>query len=113
MSDNKTTYRARVHENWSMDQFEVFLRGSVLNESGSITPKIIFETISEGHTSEPFLVGDEGRDILQVLVDAAFEFGIVPRQLEDHRSELKATKGHLDDMRCLTFGLLEMEGCKP
>lgn len=36
---------------------------------------------------------------LQVCADAAWEAGIYPRQLQDHSSELKAVRYHLEDMR--------------
>lgn len=104
-------YKAHAIRDWSYDEFRLFLRGGDSSVPGeSVVPEITFKTISQGTTSEPFLRGDEGLDVLQALVDAAFEYGVVPCQLEDHRSELKATKGHLEDMRKLTFGLLEFEG---
>lgn len=103
------TFTAHVVQDLSMDQVQVWVRGKAEGAKGeSLIPKITVETVSEGARVEPFLVGDEGVDMLQARVDAAFEFGIVPRQLEDHRAELKATKGHLSDMRNLTFGLLEI-----
>ncbi len=43
------------------------------------------------------------RGILQAMSDAAWEIGIRPRQIEDHASELKATKYHLEDMRKLVL----------
>lgn len=43
------------------------------------------------------------RGLLQAMSDAAWEIGIKPKQIEDNRNELKATKGHLDDMRALVF----------
>lgn len=39
------------------------------------------------------------RQFLQGMADAAWEIGVYPKQLQDHSSELKATKYHLEDMR--------------
>lgn len=41
------------------------------------------------------------RSFLQAMSDAAWDIGIKPKQLENHASELKATKYHLEDMRLL------------
>jgi hypothetical protein len=43
------------------------------------------------------------RGMLQAMSDAAWEIGIKPKQIEDHTSELKATKYHLEDMRALVL----------
>ncbi len=104
-------WKARAHTDFSMNQFELFLRGhNDANQGFQMIPEnIIFNTVSIGMSTSPFLQGEEGLAILQALVDAAFEYGIVPHQLEDHRSELKATKEHLQDMRKLTFSILEVK----
>lgn len=47
--------------------------------------------------------GQNVRAILQAMSDAAWEIGIKPKQIEDHTSELKATKYHLEDMRTLAL----------
>lgn len=44
---------------------------------------------------------DGGVGFLQAAMDAAWEVGLRPRGLDDHRSELTATKYHLEDMRLL------------
>lgn len=41
--------------------------------------------------------------MLQAMSDVAWEIGIKPKQIEDHNSELKATKYHLEDMRTLAL----------
>lgn len=41
--------------------------------------------------------------MLQAIVDAAWEEGIKPRQIEDLGGELKATKYHLEDMRRMSL----------
>lgn len=41
------------------------------------------------------------RSFLQAMSDAAWEIGIKPKQLEDSSNELKAVRGHLEDMRQL------------
>lgn len=43
------------------------------------------------------------RAMLQAMSDAAWDIGIKPKQIEDHTSELKATKYHLEDMRTLAM----------
>ena len=45
--------------------------------------------------------GYDVRSFLQAASDAAWEIGIKPKQLEDSRNELAATKYHLEDMRQL------------
>jgi len=39
------------------------------------------------------------QDYLQAVVDAAWEVGIKPKQLEDQKNELSAIRYHLEDMR--------------
>ena len=45
--------------------------------------------------------GENVRQFLQAMSDAAWEIGIKPKQIEDNSNELKATKFHLEDMRSL------------
>ena len=104
-----TSWKALVERDWSRDQVQVFLSGRGGHNSRVVPETIIFNTVSVGLSAAPFLQGEEGLEILQALVDAAFEYGIVPRHLEDQRSELKATEEHLQDMRKLTFSILEVE----
>lgn len=71
--------------------------------------------ILKRHDSSTYLGHDEAylddgaspvpnvRGLLQAMSDAAWEIGIRPKQIEDHFSELKATKYHLEDMRTMAL----------
>jgi hypothetical protein len=71
-----------------------------------------FKTVDFGAVSEPVLsetheeradnLGDV-TNYLQAIVNAAWEHGIKPEAMKDHRGELGATKAHLEDMRALVF----------
>jgi hypothetical protein len=47
------------------------------------------------------------QDVLQTIVNAAYEAGIRPNA--DLKGETAALKGHLSDMRALAFGSLKIE----
>ncbi len=48
--------------------------------------------------------GENVRNFLQAMSDAAWEIGIKPKQLEGHTDELKAVRYHLEDMRAIALG---------
>ena len=45
--------------------------------------------------------GGDIEGFLRAAMDAAWEMGLRPKGFEDHTSELKATRYHLEDMRLL------------
>jgi hypothetical protein len=77
----------------------------------SVVTDMVFETQEENSfISEDKATIDDSkhfcpdvRSFLQACADAAWEIGIRPKQIEDHTSELKATKYHLEDMRRLVL----------
>jgi hypothetical protein len=50
----------------------------------------------------------ENKDLIQAIVDAAYYFGIKPKQLND-KNESSAQEKHLDDMRAIVFKQLHMD----
>mgnify|MGYP006909097975 CR=1 FL=1 len=48
------------------------------------------------------------RQLMQALVDEAWAHGIYPQAVKENSGELKATRGHLQDMRRLAFSVLEV-----
>ncbi len=46
---------------------------------------------------------DRVESFLQALVNAAWDHGIKPVQMQDHSNELKAVRDHLSDMRSMAM----------
>lgn len=67
--------------------------------------QVSFIEIKTGQRTEPSLAEshEDFIDFLQALVDAAWDFGVRPKNAQDTGNELKATKYHLEDMRSLVF----------
>ena len=53
--------------------------------------------------------GPRRNQFLSAFVDAAWEFGVRPVQIEDQRNQVKAMEGHLGDLRAVAFKLLKID----
>jgi hypothetical protein len=106
-------YLVIVHRDpWGMNEQLFVARRSADGNSFDIFDPPMFQTFAQGQTfpsDKPFLesvnFGDTGdvRDFLQACMDAAFKLGMKPRNYEEPKNELVATKRHLEDMRSLVF----------
>lgn len=56
---------------------------------------------------------EDGQEFLQAALDAAWDAGLRPAGYLDTRESMKATQAHLEDMRKLTFDLLETAKAPP
>lgn len=92
-------YRMYVMRERSSEQTDIMLPSPALKtvDRGS------FIDHNEAWLDDSSGVGQNVRGMLQAMSDAAWEIGIKPKQIEDHTSELKATKYHLEDMRTLAL----------
>lgn len=52
---------------------------------------------------------DMGRELLQDIVDRAWDMGVRPYRAKETTPELNALKGHLEDMRSITFSKLKVD----
>lgn len=88
------------------DRLSVYslVRGERSGEGRAIKPAEI-EPRDEGLIPEPWLdlQYEEGRDLLQGIVDACWTHGIQPSQLADNAAANDAQAKHLEDMRTITF----------
>lgn len=70
-------------------------------EPGEITLPFLEETYEESRDNVGAVT-----NFLQAALDAAWEYGLRPKGVNDPAvglAELRATKGHLEDMRALVF----------
>lgn len=70
-----------------------------------VAAPVTFEKVNPGEmsTAGPMLRldGRQDKDFLQEMMDAAWNAGVRPSELNDLSSTLEATKYHLEDMRLL------------
>jgi hypothetical protein len=69
-----------------------------------------FKTMPEGH----MFTGDEGipddGNLLQAVVDAAWEAGVRPTGYSDIKNETAALREHMNDLRTVAFHALKIPG---
>lgn len=103
-------WHAWVQRNWGPGH-RLFLSRSDLSRRGpgghgcvvSIVNGFTFTETEEGLGADPLEgIGNAG-EIVQAILDAAWEAGFRPRGFSDVKNETTALRGHLEDMRALAF----------
>ncbi len=59
--------------------------------------------VSKYYEPQPFIHGQDGDEILQAILDAAWAEGMRPTGISGERGEIKRLEEHLGDMRALAF----------
>lgn len=79
------------------------------DRSISVAEPLVFKNLGLDHITEPtFSISHSSRDeTLQVLMDDLWNIGIRPTEGTGSAGSLKATQNHLEDMRKISFDLLE------
>ncbi len=97
------SWKCYIHDEFMTDRRKVAMVNESADGRESYISSMEIKDIPDGEPLTPFidLRRHQTDDMLQAIIDAAWEHGIKPRQLEDASNELKATKYHLEDMRKL------------
>jgi hypothetical protein len=99
-------WRARLEYQIHSDGYALFMARRDL-DGATVVPAITLTRVQRGPMFElppavPIMTSDEGLDsFLQVLMDAAWERGIRPKNYEGTASQIGAMKDHLNDMRAI------------
>lgn len=91
--------KAYIEKNW-----QGFIKISIADKDRVALP-ITFQKVPEATLTDPALEldMDSGHELLQSIVDQAWDMGIRPRYAKETTPELNALKYHLEDMRHLAF----------
>lgn len=94
------------YASWT-DEFEVAIVNKAYDGRRFYLPEIKFVEVSPHEPVKPFFTytgeGPQPTEILQAILDAAWEQGLRPTGFKDIKNETTAIKKHLDDMRRLVF----------
>lgn len=93
------------------DEFEVAIVNKAYNGERFCLPETKFVKLEQYEITKTFLgangEGPPTSEILQSILDAAWEQGLRPTGFTDIKNETTAIKYHLEDMRKIAFNQLE------